>query len=483
MSRNRTLVRCVHLGTILAIPALATAGLQPTAVDVIAFEGQIPPGGDGSVITSLNPPYTNSLGEAGFTAVLESGDRLVWSGDSGVWLNSLGLPEFVLTGAEGTMGISDDGGFIYSPSTDGEDSVFTHDGLLLRNGDPAPGMPGMFATFSSRPTMKPDGTAWWIAGFSATSGGSTAGRVLYVCTDTSDPFGATTPVLASFETIDGFTIGTAGIGFGYDVSDDSTQRIVELTMQGVPTAVDNFIWVNGILALRQGDIVSDSDPTTWNNFRSPSINNAGDWLIAGNTAGGDSATNEYLAVNGQIALRRGDVVDGVTLASNWAIRWASVNNLGRAAYIWEGGSGASVSGALFVGAIDDLGCSSRVIAQIGDQLDTTGDGIADVTLTDFSASATIAPGLDFSDHPWVYAEVTLVDLVSAVEFEAIVRFTAPESSSGADLNGDGQVDGADLGVLLGFWGTSDRNADLNGDGLVDGADLGLLLSAWGPAGC
>jgi len=48
----------------------------------------------------------------------------------------------------------------------------------------------------------------------------------------------------------------------------------------------------------------------------------------------------------------------------------------------------------------------------------------------------------------------------------------------ADLNGDGVVDGADLGLLLGQWG-ADGPADLNDDGVVDGADLGLLLGAWG----
>jgi len=47
-----------------------------------------------------------------------------------------------------------------------------------------------------------------------------------------------------------------------------------------------------------------------------------------------------------------------------------------------------------------------------------------------------------------------------------------------DLNGDGTVDGADLGILLSAWNTSGPG-DLNGDGTVDGADLGLLLSAWG----
>jgi len=49
-----------------------------------------------------------------------------------------------------------------------------------------------------------------------------------------------------------------------------------------------------------------------------------------------------------------------------------------------------------------------------------------------------------------------------------------------DLDGDGVVGGADLGLLLNAWGDCiDCGADLNGDGVVDGADLGLLLNAWG----
>ena len=46
-----------------------------------------------------------------------------------------------------------------------------------------------------------------------------------------------------------------------------------------------------------------------------------------------------------------------------------------------------------------------------------------------------------------------------------------------DLNDDGVVDGADLTLLLGGWGSGEY--DLDGDGLVTGADLTFLLSAWG----
>jgi hypothetical protein len=53
------------------------------------------------------------------------------------------------------------------------------------------------------------------------------------------------------------------------------------------------------------------------------------------------------------------------------------------------------------------------------------------------------------------------------------------SSCTGDLDGSGEVDGADLGSLLAAWGTADEAADLDASGEVDGADLGALLAAWG----
>jgi hypothetical protein len=63
--------------------------------------------------------------------------------------------------------------------------------------------------------------------------------------------------------------------------------------------------------------------------------------------------------------------------------------------------------------------------------------------------------------------------------------TQPPPSCLGDLNLDGVVTGADLGLMLGAWGacpggTAGCLGDLNLDGVVNGADLGLLLGAWGP---
>ena len=61
-----------------------------------------------------------------------------------------------------------------------------------------------------------------------------------------------------------------------------------------------------------------------------------------------------------------------------------------------------------------------------------------------------------------------------------IAWWIPQASDAiqGDLNGDGVVDGADVGLLLALFGSDDPSADLNGDGTVDGADIGLLLANW-----
>lgn len=74
------------------------------------------------------------------------------------------------------------------------------------------------------------------------------------------------------------------------------------------------------------------------------------------------------------------------------------------------------------------------------------------------------------------AGTTPLNAVSYAD-ELSIQAVPPISPCLGDLNQDGQRDGADLGALLGAWGTS--GADLNTDGTTDGADLGLLLGNWG----
>jgi len=77
---------------------------------------------------------------------------------------------------------------------------------------------------------------------------------------------------------------------------------------------------------------------------------------------------------------------------------------------------------------------------------------------------------------WIHGEGPAFQVIG--EGRALVVGDTSVPPCPGNLNGDQVVDGADLAVLLGQWGTS-GNADLNGDGTVNGADLALLLGAWG----
>jgi hypothetical protein len=77
-------------------------------------------------------------------------------------------------------------------------------------------------------------------------------------------------------------------------------------------------------------------------------------------------------------------------------------------------------------------------------------------------------------------------LAMLVAMMAVAAATPVASAGGTcpgDIDGDGQVNGGDLGSLLSAWGPCSPGrpcmADLNGDGQVDGADLGAILSNWG----
>ena len=49
----------------------------------------------------------------------------------------------------------------------------------------------------------------------------------------------------------------------------------------------------------------------------------------------------------------------------------------------------------------------------------------------------------------------------------------------ANVDCVGEVDAADLGLLLSGWNTTEAQYDLDGDGVVGGGDLGAFLVAWG----
>ena len=70
-------------------------------------------------------------------------------------------------------------------------------------------------------------------------------------------------------------------------------------------------------------------------------------------------------------------------------------------------------------------------------------------------------------------------LVEAALDDVSVIVEDCEPTMPADLNGDGLVNGIDLTILLGQWGSS-GSADIDGDGVVSATDLTNLLAQWSP---
>lgn len=132
-------------------------------------------------------------------------------------------------------------------------------------------------------------------------------------------------------------------------------------------------------------------------------------------------------------------------------------------------------------------------ANIGGAISETISGdFNDVAAQTFSCRVDAAKGIvfidDFAIDQIVYdidpaslpSGVNSVRIIADVNLGGVSMTGAyvPDSVFG-DLNGDGRVNAADLGLLIATWGPCKGcSADLNGDGQVNAADLGLLVAAW-----
>lgn len=119
-------------------------------------------------------------------------------------------------------------------------------------------------------------------------------------------------------------------------------------------------------------------------------------------------------------------------------------------------------------------CTLRITAGLDFGLPTTGY----TTLDDMPANTWRAD--------------SFFDLVYSIEFQGcpgsvldgmsgttvgVVRITTDLCP--ADVNNDGVIDTADLGILIANFGNPGPLGDINGDGIVDTADLGILISQFG----
>jgi hypothetical protein len=214
-----------------------------------------------------------------------------------------------------------------------------------------------------------------------------------------------------------------------------------------------WAWVNPVGAVAVGQLVAPEDDAT--------SGSGTHCFVTGNGVPGGAAAAS-------------DVDFGPTRITSKAIDLAGQDALiSFAAWFFCDDAGATGADFLFAEISNDDGATWQLVKTIA------GTGNSWQTHT-FRASEFTSPSAVTKVRFWTQDASNNSLTEAGIDNFQVETVLCPEACP-ADLNGDANVNGGDLGILLAAWGpTGGSNAaDFNGDGAVDGADLGVLLSAWG----
>lgn len=201
-------------------------------------------------------------------------------------------------------------------------------------------------------------------------------------------------------------------------------------------------------------------------FNTPGVTASGSNQVVGPGGLADSVDSDDGAIDGSGTLGRsyfhGSGGTGITFIFDAAVLGGLPTEVG---IVWTDGAGTT---------------SFQAFGEGGVSLGTIGP----VPIADASHTGGTSEDRFFGIiHAAGIASIKVTNTSGGIEVDHL-QFTGSASGcpSDADLNNDGQVDGADLGALLAAWGACPAGCceeDLTNDGQVDGADLGMLLSEWG----
>lgn len=458
----------------------------------VALIGDIAPW-NGATITGINTPFTDTDGKIGFTGTTtETGGTakvfIFYDGGS-VFTAEDALPDFTLTGRESTMGVGAGGKFVYSPSINGNDGIWSHAGYVVSDGDPAPGIPGKFIAFASRPIYLGENQFAFVGGTSDTPTSGTNGRVVYKGT-----FGPSGPptlevVHKTGDVVAGETLRftTPGMSFNYDLSDNGEHVIHILGIESLSTR--SVVLLNDGFIARPGELIPYSQyEEAYENFAGVGVNDAGRWIIFGDSSNlSETSSDGFLAFNGESILHENDTIDGIFLQTPASVRVASVNNNDQVGHIWAYTTPSGVIETLFIAEGADLSASRKIVST-GDQLDTNGDGIADYTVMDLTESTVVSPGMDLAEDGRIATQILVRAIGSTTNVEGVFAFCFENCGSvcppcAADFDQDGGITGTDVEAFFIAFEAGADCADVDLDGGVTGSDVEAFFLVFEAGGC
>ena len=272
------------------------------------------------------------------------------------------------------------------------------------------------------------------------------------------------------------------------------------------TFIASGIAAAALVSAASADVTFSFTNQTWTNF------NFTEAYVAGSLSGTLTGVSVNATLNASVSFTYADdlcvYMDAAPLGTGGLLQVGGFSNLGATQrYVWaNGGSsapGTTVTGTVIFTTGINLDANPLQSIWIGNGYGasgTSGTWTGTITLIGVDwESGTCAFDTDLDGRPDCIDNCTNIanptqgdcnsnSIGDVCEIAAGApdynQDTIPDTCQCiADLFVDGQVNGADLGALLAFWGPANPSlpsADINRDGSVDGADLGYLLYAWGP---
>lgn len=373
--------------------------------------------------------------------------------------------------------------------------------VVIRKGDAAPG-------FTDGTVFQPDtfglqcnGNGYVLTGkLAAASGITTSNDTVYLTNAWGNGLeifarkGSAIPGYPTLNFQSLVTATTAPITFAQHplMNDASIVFRSSLGGSGATVGINDsatFSAKNGVftMLLRKGDSVPGISGVVFSSTGSNSVmNNNGMYAYEGilMNADGTSITDttvgaSFLGVrkaDGTIVAiaRQFDPVPGIAGATFAALAGSSsvcISDSGVVVFSNSFNLGTSNNTAIFAW---DATSGLRVIAKSGDT-NFTGTPCNQITL--IGGTGVTGNGINSALNAAGQLVLRVGDSVNSINTIAKINL-APVIACAADINGDNQVDGSDLSVVLSQWGTA-GSGDINNDGNVDGTDLATMLGAWG----